>query len=381
MLLCSAGPVGSFRELTNFFLNEEKDVCHREEKQMKILTRNVLLASILFLATFLAQPPIVACQDKPLEIRLVTLAPMGTSPHVALLKMGDRWQKLSGGKVKLSVIGSYRAGGEAAMVDKMGVGGIDGALMTVVGLSKINKDALGMNGIPMIYRSLEEVDFMEEKFGAELSKTMEQKGFVVLFWTDIGWIRHFSVQPLVLPNDLKRMKMFVWAGSPEQVDIMKEWGTTPISLEPSDILSSLSTGMINVVSATPFSANAGQYARVTKHMLEVNWSPLIGGAVIRKQVWEKIPSELRQEFLKIAAETGKEIKEAGRKESDDAVEAMKKKQGLQVMVPSSQVNEEWRQAMRVVYPKIRGSIVTTESFDRVENLLRGYRGGKSAASK
>jgi TRAP-type C4-dicarboxylate transport system substrate-binding protein len=361
-------------------LTEVRGFNHEEEKKMNNTTKKILLASILSLAAFLVQPDAVSGQNKPLEIRLVTLAPMGTSPHVALLKMGERWQKLSDGKVKLSVIGSYRAGGEAAMVDKMGVGGIDGALMTVVGLSKINRDAAAMSGIPMIYRSLEEVDYIEEKFGAELSKAMEQKGFVVLFWTDIGWIRHFSVQPLVHPHDLKKMKMFVWAGSPEQVDIMKEWGTHPVSLEPSDILSSLSTGMINVVSATAFSANAGQYARVAKNMLEINWSPLTGGAVIRKQVWDKIPPELRQEFLKVAAETGKEIKEAGRKESDDAVEVMKKKQGLHVTVPSPQVNEEWRQAMTAAYPKIRGSLVTAESFDRVESLLRGYH-GKHTANK
>jgi TRAP-type C4-dicarboxylate transport system substrate-binding protein len=356
-----------------------KDIYHGEEKPMKNLTRKILLGSIFFLVSSLAHPSLTSCQDKPLEIRLVTLAPMGTSPHVALLKMGEKWQKLSGGKVKLSVIGSYRAGGEAAMVDKMAVGGIDGALMTVVGLSKINKDVAGMSNIPMIYRSLEEVDYIEEKYGVELSKAMEMKGFIVLFWTDIGWIRHFSVQPLVHPQDLKRMKMFVWAGSPEQVNLMKAWGTSPVSLEPSDILSSLSTGMINVVSATPFSANAGQYARVAKHMLEINWSPLIGGAVVRKQIWEKIPGDLRHEFLRIAAETGKEIKEAGRKESDDAVEVMKKKQGLHVMVPSPQMNDEWRQSMRAIYPKIRGSIVTAESFDRIESLLRGYHGNNLAA--
>jgi len=249
-----------------------------------------------------------------------------------------------------------------------------------VGLSKIHKDAAAMNGIPMIYRSLEDVDYVEEKFGAELSKAMEKKGFVVLFWTDIGWIRHFSVEPVVHPQNLKHMKMFVWAGSPEQVDIMKEWGTNPVSLEPSDILSGLSTGMINVVSATPFSANAGQYARVAKHVLEINWAPLIGGAVIRKQVWEKIPVDLRQEFLKIAAQAGREIKEAGRKENDDAIEVMKKKQGLKVTVPSSQINEEWRQAVRAIYPKIRGSIVTAESFERIESLLRGYH-GNSAENK
>jgi TRAP-type C4-dicarboxylate transport system substrate-binding protein len=362
--------------LTSFLLSSVEGRNRNREGQMKNISPKALLMAVLLLAVLLIMIPVSpgSAQDKPLEIKLVTLAPMGTSPHVALLKMGEQWQKLSGGKVRLSVIGSYRAGGEAAMVDKMGVGGIDGALMTIVGLSKISKDAMGMSAIPMIYRSLEEVDYVEEKFGTEVSRAAEQKGFVVLFWTDIGWIRHFSAQPLVHPQDLKGMKMFVWAGSPEQVDMMKGWGTNPVSLEPSDILSALSTGMINIVSATPFSANAGQYARVAKHMLEVNWCPLTGGAVMRKQVWDKIPGELRQEFLKVGAETGKEIKGAGRKESDEAVEVMKKKQGLKVTVPSAQINEEWRRAMIAAYPKIRGSIVTAESFDRIESILRGYDG-------
>ena len=135
---------------------------YEEDKQMKNITIKILLTLILSLAVFMVQSSKVSAQDKPVEIRLVTLAPMGTSPHVTLLKMGEKWQKLSGGKVKLSVIGSYRAGGEAAMVDKMGVGGIDGALMTIVGLSKISKDAAAMNGIPMIFKSLEEVDYVED---------------------------------------------------------------------------------------------------------------------------------------------------------------------------------------------------------------------------
>lgn len=63
---------------------------------MKHIIRVFLLVLILSLAYFLVQPSEVSCQDKPLEIRLVTLAPMGTSPHVALLKMGEKWQKLSG---------------------------------------------------------------------------------------------------------------------------------------------------------------------------------------------------------------------------------------------------------------------------------------------
>jgi len=336
------------------------------------------IAVVLAACGLIVPAAVAIAADKPLEIRMVTLAPLGTSPHVSLLKMGERWQKVSGGRVKLAIIASYRAGGEAAIVDKMGIGGVDAALMTVVGLSKIDRGVNALAGIPMVYHSLEEVDHVVEKLGPDLAKRLEQKGAMMLFWADLGWIRHFSVQPLHRPEDLKRMKVFVWAGSPDQVEIMKDWGTNPVSIEPADILPGLSTGMINEVAATPFSANAGQFATITKNMLEVNWAPLVGGAVIRKQTWEKIPAEFRQEFLKIAAETGQEIKAAGRKESDDAVEAMRKKQGLQVYVPSPEVTEEWRRVVRSAYPKIRGAMVPADMFDKLESVLKEYRSKREA---
>jgi len=122
---------------------------------------------------------------------MVTLAPMGTSPHVELLKMGERWQKASEGKVKLNRHRRLSAGGEAAMVDKMRVGGVDAALMT---------PGRGLQGrsccqcvvqYPMVFRSLSEVDYMQEALGEELAHRLARKDTVVLFWTDIGWCRYF----------------------------------------------------------------------------------------------------------------------------------------------------------------------------------------------
>src|SRR3990172_89912 len=135
--------------------------------------------------------------DKPVEIRLVTLAPRGTSVHLSLLQLGEQWQQISAGRVRLTVIPDYRAGGEGAIVDKMDIGGVDAALMTIVGLSKINP----------------------------------------------------HLTPLPPPADLKKMKVFAWAGNAEQVDLMKDWGTTPVVLEPSDILVGLSNGMLDAVAA------------------------------------------------------------------------------------------------------------------------------------
>lgn len=332
------------------------------------------------LSSMTASATVAVATEKPLEIRMVTLAPLGTSPHMALLRMGERWRKASGGSVKLTVIGSYRAGGEAAIVDKMDVGGVDAALMTIVGLAKISSSVNALAVIPMNFHSLDEVDYVVGQLGPDIAGRLEQKGYIVLFWGDLGWVRLFSVQPLIRPADLKKMKVFVWSGSTEQAELIKDWGASPVALEPADILPALSTGMVNEVAATPFSANAGQYAAITKHMLAVNWAPLVGGAVIRKETWDKIPLKIRHELLEIATKTGQEVTQAGRRESDEAVEVMKKKQGLNVHIPSAQSNAEWRAAMSWFYPRVRGTILPAEVFDKVEISLREYRnrqkGGK-----
>ena len=122
--------------------------------------------------------------------------------------MNEKWRKVTGDKVKLSVIGSYRAGGEAAIADKMAIGGIDGCLITAVGLSKIDKSIGALSLIPMVYRSLEELDYVVEKLGPDLGSRLEQKGFIVLLWADIGWVRHFSVQPFKSSGRLEENEGF-----------------------------------------------------------------------------------------------------------------------------------------------------------------------------
>ena len=73
-------------------------------------------------------------------------------------------------------------------------------------------------------------------------------------------------------------------------------------------------------------------------------------------------------------ETGREIKLNGRRENDEAVAVMQKKQGLQVHSPTPAEQAEWQQAMAQIFPKIRGNLVPSEIFDRVESLLKEYRG-------
>jgi TRAP-type C4-dicarboxylate transport system substrate-binding protein len=333
-----------------------------------------LLALILLWGMLLAVA--VTAQTR---VKLGTLAPRGTSYHQALQGMGEKWRQAPAGGVALTIYPDGTMGSEADMVRRMRVGQLQAALLTVNGLSEIEPDVGALQKMPLVYRSLEELEFVSARLQPQLEKRMLDHGFVVLFWADAGWVRFFSRKPVTTPEELKKLKMFVTAGDNTHIEIMKSGGYQPVMLEWADALTSLQTGMVDVIPSTPFYGLAGQFYTVAPHMLEINWAPLAGALVITRKSWEGLPVASREALLAAAHEAGKTIQARGRAESADAVEAMKKR-GLKVHTLTPQAAAEWERAISAVYPRIRGSMVPADIYDEVQRLLKEYRAQPAAGS-
>jgi len=311
------------------------------------------------------------------RLKLATLAPSGSSYHKSLLTMREAWRKASGGAVDLVVYADGKLGGESDSVGLMSVNSIQAAMLTAIGLAEIEPDVAGLQNIPMGFHDFDEVDYVGQKLQPMLEERLAKKGFVVLFWSDAGWVRFFSKKPVVRPDDLKKLKLFTWAGDPPMLDIYKSAGFQPVPLETADILPSLQTGLIEASPMPPVFALATQADTRAPFMLDLNWAPLVGACIVRQATWEKLPAAQREQMLKAAAQAGKEIKANSRQEADEAVAAMKKR-GLQVTPVSPALEAEWRTAAEEAYPKIRGKIVPADIFDEVLRLLKEYRASKPA---
>ena len=310
--------------------------------------------------------------DKTMRINLGTLAPRGSVYHQSLQAMAEAWRQAPEGGVRLVVYPDGTQGSETDMVRLMRLDSLQAGLLTAVGLSDIEPAVSGLQNVPMLFRNFEELEYVNEKLRPSLERRLAEKGFVVLFWVDAGWVRYFSKTPVLTPDDLRRMKIFVWAGSPDQVTIMRHAGYTAVPLETSDILPGLQTGLITAVPVPPIFALATRLDQRAPHMLNLNWAPLVGACVVKKETWEKIPAVLREPLLTAAARAGKEIRASSRKESAEAVNAMRTR-GLTVHELSSESEEQWRKAAEGSYPEIRGRLVPAEVFDEVQHYLQEYR--------
>ena len=305
-------------------------------------------------------------------LTLGTLAPEGTSYHKALLQMRDQWRATSGNSVNLRIYAGGKIGGDAKMVAQMRLGALDAGLLTSVGLMDIEQAVTGLQIMPMMLRSLDEMDYVSEKLAPTLEKKIEAKGFLVLFWADTGWVRFFSKEPMLRPGDLRKMKMFTWAGDQKAVKLWKSGGFQPVPLETADIVPMLDTGLINAVPAPPVAALANLIYERAPHMLELNWAPLVGALVIRKAAWDKIPADVRVQLVKAAVETGKTMKAHGRAESERSGKAMEGK-GLKVHKVTPELDAEWRKAAEEFYSRIKGNMVPAEIWDEVQRHLQDYR--------
>ncbi|MBK5260356.1 MAG: TRAP transporter substrate-binding protein DctP [Thermoanaerobaculia bacterium] len=329
----------------------------------------------LHLALLIAIAVLPRLAQAQVKLKLGTVAPKDSSFHKILSGMGSEWSSRG---VELKIFAGGARGGEADMVSLMRNGALDAGLLTAVGLSEIDTSVEALQSIPLLFRSLDEVDHVGANLRPRLEKRLREKGFVVLFWADAGWVRFFSKFPITRPDDLRRAKVFTWAGDLESMKLYRSSGFHPVPLETNDILPSLQTGMIDAVPLPPYVALTSQVFVHAPNMLQLDWAPLVGALVVTEKSWNRLAPDVQRDLARFAAAAGRQMKARNRAESDQAVEKMKLR-GLKVTRLSPQIEAEWRTLVEKTYPVLRGSKIPADLFDEVVRLLAGFR--REAAQK
>ena len=310
-------------------------------------------------------------EAQPVVVKMATLVPDGSSWHQILKEVAEKWKTLSGGRVVVRLYPGGVAGDDPDVVRKMRLGTLNAGVLTSVGVAEIDKSVYAL-GVPMMYASYEEVYYVLEKMRPGLEARLETKGFVVLNWADGGWVRFFSQRPVAVPDDLRPLKLFSWAGDNESVEIWRSAGFNPVPLPSTEIATALQTGLVNALGAPPQVAVITQYYNHAKNMTDLPWQLLLGATIISKATWEKIPADLRPALLEAAREGGRRLQAEIRNSGEKDVEAMSKR-GLNVVSVDAKAREAWRKTAESMYPRIRGAIVPADAFDEALRYRDEYR--------
>ena len=336
------------------------------------LRSRLLVSAIAGAVVLLATTGVfVSPADAQVTIKIATLVPDGSSWHLILKEAADKWKKISNGRVNVILFAGGVAGDDPDVVRKMRLGTLQAGVLTAVGVAEVDKSVYAL-GVPMMYASYDEVYAVLEKMRPKLEASIEKQGFIVLNWADGGWVRFFTQKPVATPDDLKKLKLFTWAGDNDSLEISKAAGFNPVPLPSTEIATALQTGLVTAVPLPPQVAVITQYFNYAKNMTDMEWQLLLGATVITKSAWDRIPADLHAPFLDVMRDAGARLRDEIRKSGGRDVEAMKKR-GLTVVPVDARTREAWVRLAESVYPKIRGRIVPAEAFDEAVKYRDEYR--------
>lgn len=309
--------------------------------------------------------------------KVATLAPQGSIWDTTLREMGAAWSKSTGGAVELRVYPGGVAGDESDVVRKMRIGQFQGAALTVTGLAALDP-AFGVFQIPLFFESWDEVNAVLARLAPDLERRLEEKGFVLVLWGHGGWVHLFSRQPIRTLDDLKRQKLFVWAGEDALVQLWRRNGYQPVALAATDVTMGFQTGMIDAVPTTPIAALSLQWFRQTPYMQELGLAPLVGGVVIQKAAWERVPAADRERLLAAAQVAEATLAREVPRQDDAAVEQMKVRGLTVVAVPADQV-PLWRKAAEDFAGQAREGATPPDVLQATRDAMAAFRAARGAS--
>ena len=309
-------------------------------------------------------------------VKLAHLLPEGSVWDKNLKQMGEEWKQATDGRVAVTVFAGGSQGDESTVLRKMRLDALQAAAFTAVGLGMIDS-AFNVFDIPFFFDSYDELNHVIQKLTPVLRQRIEPKGFILLNWGYGGWIQVFTKKPVQTIDDLKRVKLYTSAGNDRMVQWFKANGFEPRAMAMTDILTGLTTGMIEGLPTPPLAAMLFQWYRQTPYMLEVGLAPIVGANVITKKTWNAVPEADRAKMLVAADGVEKRLQVEVPKLDANAIATMTKN-GLTV---TKAAGTEWRAQLDDLAKTMRGEMVPQDIFDLAAKARDEFRKKASPTKK
>lgn len=309
-----------------------------------------------------------AAKKKPkLQIKIATLAPAGSYE-----RLNTAIKEATNYEVGLKFYYGGIHGDAKDVLRKIKFKQLHGATLSGYGLGQIVPESRVTN-IPYMFRNHGEVYHVRHNLEDYMNQRFKEKGYQVLGWYDIGFIYTFSKVPITSIEVAREQKFWVPENDEVANALCQTLGISPISLSITDVMTSLSTRLIDAASAPPLAAVAFRWYTRFKYMAEYPLGNVVSAMVITNKEWdkispanqEKIKSTARKFFLKAEAV----IRDKNRKSID-----LLKKAGIEVVHLDEADHRDFIETTAVkTREALVGKMFSRELLDRTLALLEDYR--------
>jgi tripartite ATP-independent transporter DctP family solute receptor len=258
-------------------------------------------ALVCFAAGF---APVATAQK--MVLKATDVHPLGYPTVEAIVRMGAKLEKATGGKYSIQMFPSMQLGGEKEMIEQAQVGALQIARISVGPMGPI-VDELNVFNMPFVFRDEAHMrKVIDGPIGTEMLDKLTKdprSRLVALGWMDAGTRNVYSDKPVSKPADLKGMKIRMM-GNPIFVETMNAMGGNGIAMGFNELHQALQSGVVDGAENNPptllaqnhYQTPRGKVYSLTGHLI----IPEI--FVFSKVSWDKLPAADQQLIMKLSRE-------------------------------------------------------------------------------
>jgi tripartite ATP-independent transporter DctP family solute receptor len=304
---------------------------------------------VTVLTVAIGMPRLSPAADKTIEIKFASAVPGKTPAAQAMNRLSDQVKERTNGRVIIQVFTDSQLGNERDVAESVQMGAIQMCLNSAGSLAIFLPD-LNIFSAPYIWKDENHLlKVVRGEIGNQLSKKLRTgKGIRILDAASIWGVRHVTTKgiPVMTPADLKDVKVRA-PEIPIFVDMVKEWGASPVTVQSGDIFMALQTGLAK---GQENPLNAIRYWRfyevqdhliLTGHMIQNN--PI----VINERFFESLSAEDQKILVEETQAAVDWNNDVIQKADAEALEFLKQN-GMKVIKPNV---EAFRKAALPVHQK------------------------------
>jgi len=254
-------------------------------------------------AALLAFAPATPAQQK-MVLKAADVHPLGYPTVEAVVRMGAKLDKATGGRYSIQMYPSMQLGGEKEMIEQAQVGALQIARISVGPMGPI-VDELNVFNLPFIFRDESHMrKVIDGPIGAELLDKVSSSSarLIALGWMDAGTRNVYADKPVTKPADLKGMKVRMM-GNPIFVETMNAMGGNGVAMGFNELYQALQTGVVDGAENNEPTLLAQNHYQVKKVYSLTGHLIIPEVFVFSKASWDKLPKADQDLIRKLARET------------------------------------------------------------------------------
>ena len=306
-------------------------------------------------------------------LKFATLAPAGSTWMNLLEAWGKDVEEQSKGELRFKFYPGGVQGDEPDILKKMRFNQLQGAAFTGHGIGKIYSPARVME-LPYLFNNFSETDHVRHRLMPEFETGFRNNGYELLGWMEIGFVHIFSKEPVDSLEDMRSRRIWLWQGDPMGEAFFKAGNIKPVPLSIIDVYTSLSTGLLDTVYTTPLASIAMQWFTKVKYMNDTPLTNAIGGLIVTKKFYDKLPDNLQTILRETGKITGEKLVSETRIDNEKSLAELKKR-GIIFVPPGEGMSEEKMLALRdrAASRLMADGYIPAELIERTNKMLSTYR--------